>query len=150
MSTKYILTLFFTYAICGSISVHAFITHFQSKLTCHQRRLAADLDQIKDNKEPIKQGKIADQIQGAGGIKNWLVNELMKDRTDGGGAARSGDFSSVIEQPQVLSPAAKERIRKNEELNVQVVQATKSAGIVIVGSCLALLALAKQSGLTNQ
>ena len=93
-----------------------------------------------------KEKKLADQIQDAGGFRNYLVDELMKDRTEDGDVQPK---DPGLEQPLVLSPAAKERLRKSEELNAAVVKATRSAGIIIVGSCLALLYLAKESGLTQ-
>jgi hypothetical protein len=93
-----------------------------------------------------KQKKLADQIQDAGGVRNWLVDELMRDRTEQGDA---GTKTPGLEEPQVLSPAAKERLRRNEELNAQVVQATRSAGVIITLSCLALLYLAKEQGLAQ-
>ena len=85
--------------------------------------------------------KIAYRIQEAGGLRNWLVDELARDRRD------EGAKDVGLEEPKILSPA-KERLRKNEELNAQVIQATRSAGIIITGSCLALLYLAKIEGLT--
>ena len=93
--------------------------------------------------KPDDQKKIAYRIQEAGGLRNWLVDELARDRRD------QGAKDVGLEEPKILSPAAKERLRKNEELNAQVIQATRSAGIIITGSCLALLYLAKIEGLTQ-
>ena len=96
-----------------------------------------------------KPKKLADQIQDAGGMRNFLVDELMKDRTEEGDAGPLADRDPGLEKPLVLSPAAKERLRKSEELNTKVIKAMRSAGIVIVGACLALLYLAREMGYTQ-
>lgn len=108
------------------------------------RTLSSVQDDVAD-----KPKKLADQIQDAGGVRNFIVDELMKDRTEEGDALPGAQRDPGLEEPLVLSPAAKERLRKSEELNAQVVKAVRSAGIIIVGSCVALLYLAKESGLTQ-
>ena len=58
---------------------------------------------------PGKEKKLADKIQDAGGLRTWLVDQLMKDRTEDGDGSKE-DLG--LEKPLVLSPAAKERLRK--------------------------------------
>lgn len=107
------------------------------------------MSSMDENEVSEKPKKLADQIQDAGGMRNFLVDELMKDRTEEGDAGPLADRDPGLEKPLVLSPAAKERLRKSEELNATVIKATRSAGIIIVGACLALLYLAREMGYTQ-
>jgi hypothetical protein len=91
--------------------------------------------------------KLADQIQEAGGFRNFLVDELTKDRTEEGDSPQKDPTG--LDKPVALSPAAKERLRKAEELNGTVIKATRAAGALIVGSCVALLYLASLNGLVD-
>lgn len=115
----------------------------------HVSRRSRLMSSMDENEVSEKPKKLADQIQDAGGMRNFLVDELMKDRTEEGDAGPLADRDPGLEKPLVLSPAAKERLRKSEELNATVIKATRSAGIIIVGACLALLYLAREMGYTQ-
>ena len=130
-------------------NVKAFIkpTSLQHRLTTSNLRSSkSNGDSPQTQTSQGKGKKLADRIQDAGGFRNFLVDELTRDRTEEG---YSPQKDPGLDKPVVLSPAAKERLRKAEELNGTVIKATRAAGALIVGSCVALLYLASLNGLVD-
>lgn len=92
--------------------------------------------------------RLSEKIEEAGGFKEWVADELTKDRTEG---AVDTDSKASSELPELkLSPVAKERKRKADELNEMVTKGVRASGAFLTVTTFALLLLAKQYGLTDQ
>ena len=117
----------------------------------HNPCIYANNNQIETEVERAsgRSKKVADRIQEAGGLRNFIVDELLKDRTADGDLKPLSQRDPGLEESTSLSPAAKERLRKQKELNETVLKATRSAGMITIASCLALLYLAKEAGLSQ-
>ena len=92
--------------------------------------------------------RLSEKIEEAGGFKEWVADELTKDRTESRADSASKATSGLPDLE--LSPAAKERKRKADELNEMVTRGVRASGAFLVITTFALLLLAKQYGLTDQ
>ena len=121
----------------------------RSRSTFTEIMMTTQGEKIAESIKRDKEKRIAERIQDAGGLRSYLVDELLKDRTEDGDLKPLSQRDPGLEESTSLSPAAKERLRKQKELNETVLKATRSAGMITIASCLALLYLAKEAGLSQ-